>query len=227
MHIAILVTNTDTSDFALARPLDGEKFTTMLRSVRPDWQTTVFEVTEGSFPTEDAQFDGWLIGGSPASVHDSQPWIAQLFALIRRLIAEGQPIFGACFGHQAIALALGGKVERNPGGWVFGLVQTEIAGRALRLYGSHSEQVIDLPPGATLLGGNPDCPIGSFAIAGRVMTTQYHPEMSHGFICDLVEEYADDLPRPVLESARKSLSNKADSVTIAETIAAFFEGGKP
>lgn len=224
MHIAVLMTNTDESEFAQARPKDGEKFTTMIHSVRPEWDVTVFPVKDGVFPPEGARFDGWVIGGSPASVHDKDPWVGELFDLIRRLAAEGQPVFGACFGHQAIALALGGKVDKNPGGWVFGLVETEIEGVPMKLYGSHLEQVVALPPDAVVLGGNPDCPVGSFAIPGRVMTTQYHPEMSHGFITDLVEEYADALPPEVVARARGSLEVKADSGVIAERIAQFFEG---
>lgn len=227
MHIALLMTNTDESEFAQARPKDGVKFTTMIRSVRPDWQVTVFPVKDGVFPPAGARFDGWLIGGSPASVHDSDPWVAQLFALIRQLVAEGQPIFGACFGHQAIAMALGGHVGRNPGGWVFGLVDTMMEGRPIRLYGSHVEQVLHLPAGAVVLGGTDDCPVGSFAIPGQVMTTQYHPEMSHEFITDLVEEYAPDLPPDVADRARASLTRRADSAEIAERIARFFEGDRP
>lgn len=224
MHIAVLMTNTDESEFAQARPKDGEKFTTMIHSVRPEWDVTVFPVKDGAFPPEGARFDGWVIGGSPASVHDKDPWVGELFDLIRKLVAEGQPVFGACFGHQAIALALGGDVDKNPGGWVFGLVETEIEGVPMKLYGSHFEQVVALPPDAVVLGGNPDCPVGSFAIPGRVMTTQYHPEMSHGFITDLVEEYADALSPEVVARARGSLEVKADSGVIAERIAQFFEG---
>jgi GMP synthase-like glutamine amidotransferase len=224
MHIAILMTNTDDSEFAQARPGDGQKFTTMLQSVRPDWQTTVFSVKDGIFPPDGARFDGWLIGGSPASVHDGAAWIDQLFALIRRLVDEGQPLFGACFGHQAIAMALGGRVERNPKGWVFGLVETVLEGEPLRIYGSHLEQVTTLPPGARILGANAECQVGSFGIGRGVMTTQYHPEMSHGFISDLVEEYADDLPPEVATRARASLGQRADSARIAERIARFFEG---
>jgi GMP synthase-like glutamine amidotransferase len=121
-------------------------------------------------------------------------------------------------------MALGGEVGKNPGGWVFGLVETEIEGKPVRLYGSHLEQVLRLPQGAVVLGGTDACPVGSFAIPGRVMTTQYHPEMSHGFISDLVEEYADDLPAEVVARARDSLTNKADSDAIAERISRFFEG---
>ncbi|MEM6939563.1 MAG: gamma-glutamyl-gamma-aminobutyrate hydrolase family protein [Pseudomonadota bacterium] len=59
--------------------------------------------------------------GSPASVHDPLPWIPRLLELIVAAHQKTFPLFGACFGHQAIALALGGRVTRSPGGWSFGL----------------------------------------------------------------------------------------------------------
>ncbi len=223
MHLAVLMTNTDESDFAQAHPKDGEKFTALIHTVRPDWQVTVFSVKDGVFPDDGARFDGWIIGGSPASVHDTDPWVGQLFALIRRLVAEGQPILGACFGHQAIAMALGGVVGRNPGGWVFGLTETTMEGAPMSLYAAHVEQVTTLPPGAVGLGGNTDCAFGAYAIGNRVLSTQYHPEMTHEFATALVREYAAKLPADVAARARASVTRKADSGWIAERIARFFE----
>lgn len=167
MHIAVLMTNTDESEFAQCHPKDGEKFAAMIRSVRPAWQVTSYAVKDGSFPAEDARFDGWLITGSPASVHDDAPWIDDLKALIRRLDGSRAPLFGACFGHQAIAEALGGHVGQNPGGWVFGLTETMMEGQPFRLYASHIQQVVRLPEGARVTGGNTDCPMGSFAVGGQ------------------------------------------------------------
>ncbi len=224
MHLAVLMTNTDDSAFAAAHPGDGAKFTAMIAAVRPDWQVTVFAVKDGVFPAPDARFDGWIIGGSPASVHDTDPWVGQLLALIRDLVADGQPVFGACFGHQAVALALGGRVGRNPGGWVFGLTETVIEGARIRLYAAHVEQVLDLPPGAVGLGGNSDCPIGSFALGDRVLCTQYHPEMTQEFATALVREYAGKLPTDVAARAVASVRGTADSAWIAERVAVFFEG---
>lgn len=223
MHLAVLMTNTDESDFAAAHPKDGEKFTTMIHSVRPDWQVSVFSVKDGQFPPGDARFDGWIIGGSPASVHDSDPWVAQLFVLIRRLVAEHQPVFGACFGHQAIAMALGGTVGPNPGGWVFGLTETVMEGAPIRLYAAHVEQVTTLPPGARSLGGNADCAFGSYGIGDAVLCTQYHPEMTPGFAAALVQEYAPKLPPEVAARAVESVRQTADSGRIADRIARFFE----
>jgi GMP synthase-like glutamine amidotransferase len=224
LHIAILMTNTDESEFAQSHPKDGEKFAAMFRSVRPQWKVSVFAVKDGIFPPEDARFDGWLITGSPASVHDGEHWIERLKSLIRRLNDNRQPIFGACFGHQAIAAALGGEVGPNPGGWVFGLAGTEMDGAPIRLYAAHVEQVTRLPEGARLVGGNADCPVGSFALGDHILTTQYHPEMSHDFVAALVEEYADDLPAEVIARARDGLAaGRADSDRIAERIVRFFE----
>lgn len=224
MHIAVLMTNTDESEFAQGHPKDGAKFTAMIHAVRPDWKVSVFSVKDGEFPADDSRFDGWLITGSPASVHDDEPWIGDLKGLIRKLDADRAPLFGACFGHQAIAEALGGTVGKNPGGWVFGLTETEMEGKPIRLYSSHVQQVLAAPPAARVTGGNTECPIGSFAVGDHILTTQYHPEMSHDFIAALVEEYADDLPASVVAEARRSLgAGKADSREIAERIARFFE----
>ena len=224
MHIAVLMANTDESEFAQAHPRDGSKFEALLHELRPDWRVRVYAVKDGQFPAEGAVYDGWIITGSPASVHDSDAWVGQLEALIRRLVAEEQPLFGACFGHQAIAKALGGVVGDNPGGWVFGLTETEIEGVPVRLYAAHSEQVLHLPAGAVVIGGNADCPVGSFAIGKTVLTTQYHPEMTPEFVTALVGEYADKLPADVARRAEASLAQVADRATIAARIVRFFEG---
>lgn len=223
MHICVLMANTDASDFARHHPEDGEKFAALLAEVRPDWQVSVFAVKDGIFPPEDAVFDGWLITGSPASVHDPDPWITTLFERIRQIVGAGQPLFGACFGHQAIATALGGKVGDNPGGWVMGRIETQMEGEKISLYAAHREQVLDLPKGATLLGGNAECPVGSFAIGRGVLTTQYHPEMTHGFVEALTDAFAEKLPAPVVARARASLDRQANRRQMAERIARFFE----
>ena len=232
MHLAILMTNTDESDFAQAHPKDGEKFAALIHSVRPDWTCEVFSVKDGVFPEDLSAFDGVMITGSPASVHDGEPWIDRLLETIRAIVARGIPLFGACFGHQAIALALGGTVEKNPGGWVFGLTKAEIVDPApwmqplsseLKQYGAHIEQVTKAPEGARVLISSAACPVGGFSIGDRVYTTQNHPEMTPGFIAALVEEYAGKLPEDVIGRARASLAEKADYAVFAETVARFFE----
>jgi GMP synthase-like glutamine amidotransferase len=224
MHLAILATNTDDSAFAKAHPHDGDKWRALLGAVRPEWAFTVFDVTKGQFPPQQSRFDGWIIGGSPASVHDADVWVGRLMRLIRQITGLGQPMFGACFGHQAIAQALGGVVGKNPQGWKLGLAEmTDGRGVVTKQYAAHTEQVTALPKGASVVASSAHCPIASFAIGPAVLTTQYHPEMTHGFIVGLVEHLAHDLPAQVIAQARNDLQGFADSAASAQQIVTFFE----
>lgn len=223
MHIAILVTNTDRSAFAQAHPGDFAKFSALMAAIRPNWVFSGFDLTQGDFPHDTSGFNGVLIGGSPASVHDDAPWIARLMGLIRALHAQGMPMLGACFGHQAIALALGGTVGPNPGGWVMGAIDTQIHGQNLRLAAAHSEQVLTAPPGAEILGHGPGCPIGAIRIGSHILSTQYHPEMTPDFLSALVAHYAPRLPPAAAARAQASLGSELEGAQIAELFARLVE----
>ncbi len=224
MHIAILVTNTDESRFAQGHPRDGAKFAALLGPLRPDWRFSTFSVKDDVFPDTLSGIDGIIITGSPASVHDPDPWVARLLSLIPQIMAKGIPLFGACFGHQAIALALGGTVQSNSDGWVLGTVATKMQGiGAVNLYAAHLEQVTSLPPNAQVVGSTPGCPIAAMQFGPSVLTTQYHPEMTHDFIIALVDELEGKLPPTVITQARVSLVQSADTARISAHIAAFFD----
>jgi GMP synthase-like glutamine amidotransferase len=230
MRIAILMANTDESAFADQHPKDGEKWTALLAGQRPDWEYTVHSVKDGDFPQDIKAYDGFVVTGSPASVHDTDAWVDQLSGLIRTLNAQRKPLFGACFGHQAIAKALGGTVGTNPDGWVFGSTAMEINTSApwvdaqpFRLYGAHIEQVTQLPDGATNIMTSQGCPVGGFRMGDHIFTTQNHPEMTPDFITALIDELESEKPAEVIAHARQSLSKPADGATFAEWIVRFFE----
>jgi GMP synthase-like glutamine amidotransferase len=230
MHIAVLVTNTDDSAFAARHPRDAEKFRDMLRAVRPGWKVTAFDLVRGDFPADPGAYDGLLIGGSPASVHDAAPWIARLSGLIRQ-VAGQVPMAGVCFGHQAIAQALGGRVGANPCGWVLGCVDLELTDPAawtdgpatLRIAAAHNEQVLSLPRGAVAMGRSTGCPVAAFRMGDRIFCTQHHPEMTAGFIAALVEEVAPGLPESQAVAARNSLQTPPQGPVFARWMAAFLE----
>jgi GMP synthase-like glutamine amidotransferase len=231
MHIAVLATNTDDSDFAARHPRDVEKFRVLLHGVRPGWQVTAFDLPKGQFPEDVQGFDGFLIGGSPSSVHDEDAWIGRLFTVIREAHAAGKPLAGACFGHQAIAKALGGTVGPNPGPFVLGTAETEVVApapwmepvRTFRLAAAHGEQVTALPPGAEVVGRTEDCPAACYRIGDKVFATQYHPEMTPEFLSALVEEFAPHFTAEVGEAAKASLLHGTEGPRFAEWIARFFE----
>ena len=231
MHLATLMTNTDESAFAQRHPKDGEKFQRMIHAVRPDWQVSSFAVKDGIFPDDIRAFDGVMITGSPASVLEEAPWIDRLLAEIRLAYAAQIPLFGACFGHQAIAQALGGEVARNPAGWGFGLIEMSVTDEVpwytgpqdVLQYAAHVDHVTKLPEGARQVFDASHCDYAGFVMGKHVYTTQNHPEMTPAFIDALVAEYADKLPPEVAVRAKASLDREPDQNAFSESIARFFE----
>ncbi|GAB4271609.1 MAG: type 1 glutamine amidotransferase [Pararhodobacter sp.] len=232
MHIALLDTNTDDSAFGRSHPDEAQKFRVLMAPVAPDWAIDGFKVSAGEFPQALSDFDGIMISGSVASVNDPTPWIARLKDLIREAHATGIPVFGACFGHQAIAAALGGTVGPNPQGWVLGRYETSNhcpapwmhdAGPTMTLHAAHKEQVLTLPPGATIHAGTPDVPHGLMSVGARVFSTQYHPELDTDFMHGLLDHMQGEVAPELLDSARSSLDGPVHDALMAEWIKAFFD----
>jgi len=235
MHLAILMANTDDSEFAQSHPKDGDKWIDLLSPFCGECRFSVYSVKDGEFPDDPTAFDGLIVTGSPASVNDPDPWLAKLFDLIRDCVAVKVPLFGACFGHQAIAKALGSDVVFNPNGWVFGTTATQIINlqpwmsgpEQATLHAAHVEQVAMLPPDAKCIMGNDDCPIGGFAIADRVFTTQYHPEITAEFMLALIEELAGEKSEDVIGTARRSMTKRTENARFAVWIVEFFRRSTP
>ncbi len=231
MHIAILDANTDTSDLSLRSPDERGKFRALLAGVAPDWTYASFKVHAGEFPETLAGFDGIIVSGSPASANDPDPWVERLLALVRHAVDERVPVFGACFGHQAVARALGGSVAHNPAGWQLGRVETRAHTPApwmdgdlpvVALHAAHKEQVTAPPPGARVLGGTDSVPYGHLAVGDRVFTTQYHPEFTAAFMAGLIDEMDGTVDASVIVSARFDQEKPTDAPQMARWIANFF-----
>jgi len=230
--IGILLTSNDTSDFARRFADDGEKFRRLLQPLRPNWDFVTIAAKDGILPARTADHAGYVITGSPASVNDAAAWIDALFGFIRQLASEGRPTFGACFGHQALAAALGGKVETSPSGWGLGTAPTQFSAFApwmtpkhdqLRLFAAHNEQVTALPAGAEILGGNATCPIGAYRIGSRIFATEYHPEMTPDFMAALIDHLGPSLDPQTLAAARASAPLATDGSIFAGWIVNFLE----
>jgi GMP synthase-like glutamine amidotransferase len=149
-------------------PVDA--YIRFLQSVNAPFEFVGYEVALGQFPASPYECDAYVITGSPRGAYDSDPWIADLAQFIREGTQAGRKFAGICFGHQILAQALGGRVEKSEKGWGLGLKSFEITetkpwmnGHSLQgapaLYFAHQDQVQELPPGAELLGGNEFCPI--------------------------------------------------------------------
>ncbi len=204
-----------TGDYAamFRRLLDGEGF---------DFAT--WNVVDGEFPPDVHAADGWLITGSRHATYEDHAFIPPLEDFIRRAYAERVPIVGICFGHQIVAQALGGKVERFAGGWSVGPTRYRFGDREIVLNAWHRDQVTRRPPQAELVASAETCENAALAYGDRAFTVQAHPEFDAAFLGDLIATRGRGLvPDPVLADAEARLATTPlDRPEIARRIADFF-----
>ena len=96
-------------------------FRNVLLQADPNIQIHSYEVQFGDYPATLDECDAYLITGSKVSAYDDIPWINELKIFVCALHQHQKKLIGICFGHQLIAEALGGKVERSKRGWHVGV----------------------------------------------------------------------------------------------------------
>jgi GMP synthase (glutamine-hydrolysing) len=180
-------------------------------------------VLDGVFPDSVYAAQGWLITGSRHAAYEDHPWIPPLEAFIRDAYAARVPLVGICFGHQIIAQALGGRVEKFAGGWSVGPTDYDFDGQRLTLNAWHQDQVVARPADATPLASNGFCENAALVYGDRALTLQAHPEFRSDFIAGLIETRGRGLvPDAVLATAAERLDQPIEDGAIADRIAAFF-----
>lgn len=195
------------------RLLDGHGFTFQ-----------IYSVVDGIFPESVRDADGWLITGSRYGAYENHDWIPPLEDFLRAAYKTAVPIVGICFGHQILAQALGGKVEKYAGGWSVGATGYKMEGKNLTLNAWHQDQVVKLPKDATVLGSSPFCKYAMLAYGDRALTLQPHPEFSSGFISGLINGRGRGVvPDDLLDAAAQRLKTPISNDAAAARIAAFFK----
>ena len=162
-----------------------------------------FDVAAGEVPSDPDAYDAHLITGSPAGVYDPLPWIDPLKDFLRA--AKDRKLVGICFGHQVMAEALGGHVEKSAKGWGIGLQRYHIdriepwmdAVAAISVPASHQDQVVTQPPNTEVIASSQFAPLAALAWTDRpAISFQFHPELSAEFTKALIAERRSILPNP-------------------------------
>lgn len=222
MKIGILQTGRVHPD---QRPITGDigpHFSAMLDGNGFSFET--YLIVDMAFPEAITDCDGWIITGSKHGAYDDLPFIAPLEDFIRDVYAADIPLVGVCFGHQIIAQALGGKVEKFADGWAVGNTQYDWNGETLTLNAWHQDQVVERPADATVFASNDFCQNAALVYGKKAFTVQPHPEYGRPYINGLIEHNGKgNIPEDRLDKARAGLDVPSDNDKIAAQIARFFK----
>ena len=215
-------------------PDDSHRFRDLLDRLEMRFDYRVYMTIGGELPDSPQAHDGFLITGSPLSVlDDSLSWRDDLFAFIRACDAAKTPLIGACFGHQAVAVALGGTVAKRAGGYNVGVEATQFhadkpfmkgAGSALSFHMFHEDEVVALPEDVEVIGASDGCAIASFTKGKHILAVQAHPEFHDSFMRAVLEFSKSAMSEDCHDAALASLAQPTDGAVFAEWMASFLTG---
>ena len=201
----------------------------MFRTLLGDgFEATVFDVQQGEWP-DPVVFDGAVITGSAAGVYEDDAWIGALLDWIRQARGETR-LVGVCFGHQAMAQALGGRVEKSDRGWGVGLHRYDVAAPApwmapaaasVAIPVSHQDQVVAIPDEARVTLSSAFTPYAGLAWGEDAISFQGHPEFTPAYASDLTAGRRGRIDPVLVDRALETLAEPNDRALVTDWIRGF------
>ncbi|SBS30466.1 Carbamoyl-phosphate synthase small chain [Marinomonas spartinae] len=214
MKIGILAAGTTPEHLSSEFSTYADMFIQALQVLHPEVSFEAYDVRDNEFPESHAACDSWLITGSRSAVYENTPWMQGLQALIRTINEHKQSLVGICFGHQIIAQALGGVVDRYQGGWGVGIhryevtdtmAQVQLGKKNFAVCAFHQDQILEKPSLAKVFARSDFCEFAGLLYESHILTVQGHPEFSRKFEGCLLDMYDKTLSPDILSQARDSL----------------------
>ncbi len=192
----------------------------------------VYQVQNMEYPQDIDDCDAYITTGSRHGVNDDYEWIKRLEAFIRELDQVKKPFVGICFGHQLMAKALGGVVEKSDKGWGVGVSFNQVVGTKpwmkpyrdhLNLIASHQDQVIRLPQSNKIdvLVSSSFCPYYMLSYGDHFISVQGHPEFSRKYSSALIDFRRKFIPFECIQKGELSLRSEVDDQLMAQWIINF------
>ncbi|MFY0689823.1 MAG: amidotransferase [Cyclobacteriaceae bacterium] len=222
MKTALLLCDEVNPEFVSGHGTYSEMFQRLLKIPMDE-----FEVFNHQFPASE-DYDAFICTGSRKSVYDNEPWIVKLLSYIREVNTSQKMFVGICFGHQALAQALGGKVEKATAGWLIGvhsftLTQAMDSFVEFNVLMLCQDQVTKLPTDASVLATSQSCPNGMFQLGNNMLGIQGHPEFTKAYNQAVFESRKDRIPEKVRKVAHESMHKDPDTDFLSNLITSFLE----
>lgn len=211
MKIGILVTGHIDDEHTETHVGYAHMFQQLFKKVGADFEYEIFNVIDDQWPQYVDSCDGWLITGSASGVYENTPWMQKLKKWIVHSHEQGMPMVGICFGHQIIAEAFAGRVEKYTGGWSLGPQIYDLNGLTvegmshLKLNAVHQDQVVEKPENARCVGSSDFCQYAMLTYGDDILTIQAHPEFTLKYENALLDYHKGNAI--ALEPAAKALES--------------------
>ena len=138
------------------------------------------------------QYSAVLVGGAGEyGVLDDNPRVHDLIDFLVTVADAKHPLFGSCFGFQALVLGLGGTVvhdEPNAEVGTYRLTRSDAAPHdpvfsvlpeAFNAQHGHKDRASRMPESAVVMASSDLCPFQAMRVEGApVFATQFHPELT-------------------------------------------------
>lgn len=213
----------------------GQMFKQLFTGQGIDVACQIFNVVAGQYPDSGQHFDAYLVTGSKADSFANDPWIVTLREYLAERYEKGDVLLGVCFGHQILALVLGGTTQRSAKGWGIGMHRYRLAHKPawltqaedeFQLLISHRDQVTVLPEQATLLASSEFCENAGFVVGQQVLCFQGHPEFTHEFSRGLLRLRESIYCPEQFQQAKQSLACEHDGQLVAQWMLSFMQTAK-
>ncbi|TXH66133.1 MAG: type 1 glutamine amidotransferase [Thiothrix sp.] len=218
MLIGILETGRPPEELQSAYGSYADMFKRLLGAADSSFEFKVYPVLDNQLPANPHECAAWLVTGSRHGVYENLPWMLQLQDFIRAVWQAEVPMIGICFGHQIIATALGGRVEKSNKGWGVGLQEYTVQKpqdwmgeqATITFNAMHQDQVVELPANAEVFASSAFCEYAGLVYGGRILTFQGHPEFTTDFEENLLKlRRGSVIPNPVADQALSGLEQGA------------------
>lgn len=207
-----------------------QMFGALLQQHAPNLELVPYDVCNNVWPAQLDECAGYLCTGSRWSVYDEAGWIQTLKQFVRQVAEAQKPFVGICFGHQMLAEALGGHVNKAATGWGVGVHALEItapqawmqpAALQCNLQYMHQDQVLRLPDQAIVLGQSAHCPAAALQIGSTLLGIQAHPEFTTAYSAALLHDRRARIGAEKTDAALASLELPTHEAIVAQWIETF------